>query len=211
METFDLTGLIALLISAATLIVVLAQERRHRLRATPAYWTSSVSGTVTRGDHEETWRFASLSQDGSHSVILHSVFTFNCKPHLTPEHRLKSFVFKPGDSVDLEFESDNPEIAWLLITWSSIDDRTKGAIEWVPLMTDGPLAEKQFEQRRSEPIRRWLRRVWPKESEMLRKVGPDYYPWRIQPTTPRKRMALQRMRGELFQEEAKSAQGVISR
>ncbi|WP_017791907.1 hypothetical protein [Leucobacter salsicius] len=205
----DLTAILSVSIAAATLVVVLIQERRHRRRAQPAVWESSVIGTVGEPDVASPNLFVSLSQHGSETIRLLGCLTYECKPLLSKELRIKSFVFRTGDTVNLEFECADPEKAWLRITWISLDDTSKVLTEWIPLMNTGPLSDKRWKQIQEEPKQRWWQKVRLPEHVLLRRVGPDHQPWRKVAATKKRRARMEILGAEIREAETNSASGAL--
>lgn len=209
LATIDWTSALSLLIAATTLVVVLVQERRHRMRVAAANWDADTIGTTKNPETGATQWVVKLEQEGSHTVTVRGLWSFGCRVQHDMEYRLKSRTFRPGDKVELMFEAENVEAGWILLHWQSLEDRRKGGYEWMPISITSPLSERLWEQRRQELARSRWQRMRQRQSDMLRRVGPDHFAYRRQPTSRRLHRRLGSMAHGVLQEEIAAATGAI--
>lgn len=203
----DLSGIVSLAVAAATLIVVLVQERRFRRRVRAASWSAALIGYRGESNARDRRAIVKIEQNGSHMVELLGIWFFNTAVVLEDEYRIKGRVFRPGDTVELLFEPEDTQGAWALIAWLSLEDRFEGRMEWLPLSMTGPLADKHQEQQQQEAAKPRRQRARRKESYMLRRVGPDHSLFRRSPVSMRAHRRLGQMAQEVLQKDIQGSTG----
>lgn len=177
------TGL-GVILTGITLVIVLLGELRYRRKYHAVDWEIDHIGPVTGANGVEADRFR-LVHLGSESATRISLLMTEALPATSEHHRDISYMI-PGQSQEFVARVVDIDKAWVLLSWTPVNDRRLVEYEWLPLDPNGQLADRKLDQMAIP--KRAYRELVKSLGEKPAPVGPDGVSFeRINAKTPEKR------------------------
>lgn len=135
---------LGVILTGATLIIVLLGELRYRRQYHAVDWEIDHIGAFTGANGVEGDRFR-LVHIGSVSATSVSLLMTEALPATSEHHRPISYMM-PGQSQEFVAQVVDLDKAWVLLSWTPVNDRRLIEYEWLPLKPDGKLADHRLDQ-----------------------------------------------------------------